>query len=54
MDTDEMRRRASHYRDIARRITDERTVKALNDLAAEYEARADGEQRHEGGDERKD
>jgi hypothetical protein len=39
MDPDELRRRASQYRDIARRITDERTMKALNDLADEYEAR---------------
>jgi hypothetical protein len=44
MDPDEMRLRASQYRGIARRITDERAVKALNDLADEYEARADDAQ----------
>ena len=38
---DEMRRRASQYRDIARSITDALTVKALRELADEYEARAD-------------
>ena len=48
MDPDEMRLRASRYRDIARRITDEITIKALHDLADEYEARADGSQRSDG------
>lgn len=41
MDPDEMRRRASRYRDIARSIIDALTVKALHELAAEYEALAD-------------
>ena len=57
MDPDEMRLRASRYRDLARRITDEITIKALNGLADEYEARADGEQGPDGRnveDERKD
>ena len=40
MDPDEMRLRASRYRDIARRITDEITIKALNDLADQYETLA--------------
>jgi hypothetical protein len=57
MDPDEMRLRASRYRDLARRITDEITIKALNGLADEYEARAEGQQGHDGrhvGDEQKD
>jgi hypothetical protein len=48
MDPDEMRQRASRYRDIARRITDEITIKALNGLADEYEARANGQQERDG------
>jgi hypothetical protein len=57
MELDEMRIRASRYRTLARMITDKITIKALHDLADEYEARADGEQgRHERkvGDEQKD
>jgi hypothetical protein len=41
MDPDEMRRRASRYRDIARNILDARTIRALHELADEYEAKAD-------------
>jgi hypothetical protein len=40
MDADEMRRRANRYRHIASTITDARAIKALNDLADEYEAQA--------------
>ena len=40
MDPDELRERACRYRKIADGITDARAVKALNDLADEYEARA--------------
>jgi hypothetical protein len=40
MDHDDLRRRACRYRDIARTTTDARAVKALNDLADEYEAQA--------------
>ena len=57
MDPDEMRQRASRYRDIARRITDDRTIKALNDLADKYEALAGSHGHHQGRkieDERKD
>jgi hypothetical protein len=44
MEQDELRRRASRFREIARRITDQRTVEALEELAEEYEARADAAQ----------
>ena len=54
MDYGEMRLRASQYRDIIRRITDDRTIKALNELADKYEALADDAQRHQAEDERKD
>ena len=40
MDPNELRERACRYRRIAARITDNRAVKALNDLADEYEAQA--------------
>jgi hypothetical protein len=40
MDPDELRERARGYRKIAARVTDARAVKALNDLADEYDARA--------------
>ena len=40
MDPDELRERAYRYRKMALGITDARAVKALNDLADEYEARA--------------
>jgi hypothetical protein len=57
MEPDEMRIRASRYRDLARMITDKITIKALNELADEYEARADRKQGHHErkvGDEQKD
>ena len=38
--TDDLRRRASQYRDIARTTTDAPTLKALYELADEYEAEA--------------
>jgi hypothetical protein len=41
MDPDELRRRASRYRDIARNITDACTIAALLELADYYEALAD-------------
>ena len=41
MGPDELRERAYRYRKMADGISDARAVKALNDLAAEYEARAD-------------
>jgi len=44
MGPDELRRHAREYREIAKRITDARTVKHLNDLADECEARADDAQ----------
>ena len=53
MDPDEMRQRASRYRDIIRRIIDDRTIKALNELADKYEALADEAQRHQEEDKRK-
>ena len=40
MDPDELRERAYRYRKMATRIIDDRAVKALNDLADEYDARA--------------
>jgi hypothetical protein len=40
MEPDEMRRRARDYRKIAATITDARAIKALTDLADEYEAQA--------------
>jgi hypothetical protein len=40
MEPDEMRRRAHDYLKIAASITDARAIKALNDLADEYEAQA--------------
>jgi hypothetical protein len=40
MDPEELRERAYQYRKMAARNTDARAVKALNDLADEYEARA--------------
>lgn len=40
MDPDDLRDRASRYRDIARTTTDARAVKALYELAEEYEAQA--------------
>ena len=36
-----LRHRAIRYRAIAPRLNDARTIQALHDLAAEYEARAD-------------
>jgi hypothetical protein len=41
MDQDDLRHRAIRYRAIAPRLNDARTIQALHDLAAEYEARAD-------------
>jgi hypothetical protein len=40
MDIEDLRRRAGQYREIARRIFDARTIKALNELADKYEAEA--------------
>jgi hypothetical protein len=40
MSPNEMRERAARYRSIAMRIVDAQTIKALRDLADEYEARA--------------
>jgi hypothetical protein len=39
-DPDELRRRASRYRDIARTATGTATIKALNELADRFEALA--------------
>jgi hypothetical protein len=44
MEHDELRRRASRYREIARRVTDPAAIKALQELAEEYEARANDTQ----------
>ena len=44
-------RRASRYRDIARMTVDARAVKALYDLAEEYEAQAAETQTHRDRDE---
>jgi len=44
MEPDELRRHAREYREVAKRISDARTIKRLNDLADEYEARADDAQ----------
>jgi hypothetical protein len=41
MNPDELRNRANRYRAIATGINDPRTIEALHDLAAQYEARAD-------------
>ena len=38
MDPEELRERAYRYRKMATRIIDDRAVKALNDLADEYDA----------------
>jgi hypothetical protein len=46
MEPDEMRRRATRYRDLARMVTDPAAIKALRELAEEYEARADAAQVH--------
>jgi hypothetical protein len=43
---EEIRRRAARYRHLARRVTDPAAVKALKELAEEYEARADAAQVH--------
>jgi len=40
LDADDLRRRAEHWRQLARAINDERAAVALIDLASEYEARA--------------
>jgi hypothetical protein len=40
MDSDEHRRRADHYRDLANSMTDEQTRKRLLDLAKKYEVLA--------------
>jgi hypothetical protein len=40
-DVNELRDRAARWRQIARRITDERAIQALNDTAAELVERAD-------------
>ena len=55
MDADELRERACRYRKIARTTIDARAVKALHDLADEYEAqavqvqtRSEGENEHDG------
>jgi hypothetical protein len=40
MSPDDLRKRANRYRTMAANITDTRTVQALHELAAEYEARA--------------
>jgi hypothetical protein len=37
----ELREAARRYREIATEITDQRVIKALHELAAEYEALAD-------------
>jgi hypothetical protein len=47
MDPDEMRQHANRYRDITRMITDAHTIRALTDLADEYEALADKTQPRE-------
>jgi hypothetical protein len=39
-DPEDLCRRASRYRDIARTISDARAIEALNDLADKYEAEA--------------
>ena len=41
MTIDEARERAAHYRELARRVTDNRTREALAKLVAEYEALAE-------------
>ena len=46
MEPDELRRRASRYRDLASRMIDPRAVEALRELADEYEARAEDAQVH--------
>ena len=46
MEPEELRRRASRYREIAGRMTDPQAVEALRELAAEYEAQADAAQVH--------
>jgi hypothetical protein len=45
MDQDELHRRAERYRSIARRVTDPQAIRALEELVATYEARADEAQR---------
>lgn len=45
MDHDELRRRAERYRSIVRRVTDPQAIRALEELVATYEARADEAQR---------
>jgi hypothetical protein len=47
---DDLRRRASQYRDIARTTTDLRILKALDELADEYEAEAAKAQADAGGE----
>ena len=41
MDATELRRRAMHYRRLAKLVTDEAAQKAMIELAAEYESLAD-------------
>jgi hypothetical protein len=41
MEPEELRQRAYRYRDLATRITDAQAIKALYDLADEYDAHAD-------------
>jgi hypothetical protein len=45
---EELRGKAEHYRQLALSLTDQRTIDALNDLAAEYEATAARLERGEG------
>jgi hypothetical protein len=45
MDHNELRRRAERYRAIASRVTDPQAIRALEELAAAYEAQADDAQR---------
>lgn len=41
MNSDDLRKRASRYRAVARHVTDPETLEALRDLADKYEALAD-------------
>ena len=45
MEPQELRRRAGRYRSIVRRVTDPQAIRALEDLAATYNSRADDAQR---------
>jgi hypothetical protein len=40
MNAEDLRRRANQYREIVRKISDARTIEALNELADKYEAEA--------------